>query len=127
MEALGYSLLHLFHGSLPWQGIYAPSENAKMVRIGEMKLGPAMEEYLQGSPPEFAAYFHHVRGLQFEEEPDYEFLVSLFRQRMEQEGWEMDGRYDWIQGAPRGTLIPDEYQFKTEYAYDLTVYDNKWI
>ncbi|KAG1887625.1 hypothetical protein F4604DRAFT_1717852 [Suillus subluteus] len=37
LEALGNMLLFLLHGRLPWQGVYSPSLEAKLLRMGEMK------------------------------------------------------------------------------------------
>ncbi|KAH7907913.1 kinase-like domain-containing protein [Hygrophoropsis aurantiaca] len=116
LEALGNVLLFLLHGRLPWQGIYAPSIEAKLLRIGEMKAGAPFRELLARSPPEFTRYFEHVRGLGFEDKPGYTLLVRIFRERMEREGWAEDGGcFDWVGGAVspnlKGTLVPDEYKW----------------
>jgi len=113
LEALGNSLLYLFHGRLPWQGIYAPSVKAKMDRIGEMKAGKPFRDLLGRSPPEFAAYFCHCRSLSFEARPDYAFLRQQFINRMEAEGWENDCKFDWIdpEQLEDGTLLPGEYRW----------------
>ncbi|KAH7907916.1 kinase-like domain-containing protein [Hygrophoropsis aurantiaca] len=116
LEALGNTLLFLLHGRLPWQGIYAPSIKAKLLRIGEMKAGAPFRELLARSPVEFTRYFSHVRGLGFEEKPDYAMLARIFRERMEREGWpEDDGCFDWVGSAAspnlKGTLVPGEYKW----------------
>ena len=90
----------------------------KLRRIGEMKAGQPFQDLLDRSPPEFAKWFDHVRNLAFDVEPDYVLLRGILVQRMEQEGWERDGKYDWTDPAlcPQGTLIPEEYQFDEEIA-----------
>ncbi|OSX62265.1 hypothetical protein POSPLADRAFT_1033910 [Postia placenta MAD-698-R-SB12] len=90
MESLGYSLIYLLNGRLPWQGIYAPDVEWKIRRIREMKAGKALEDLLASAPPEFGKYFEHCRGLRFEQKPDYAFLRTLFRKRMQSEGWQYD-------------------------------------
>ena len=114
LEALGNVLLFLLHGSLPWQGIYAPSIEAKLLRIGEMKAGRVFADLLRRSPREFTEYFDHCRNLKFEEKPNYTFVKQLFYRRSEAEGWTGEnGRFDWMEGTalPKGTLIPEEYLF----------------
>lgn len=123
MESLGYSLIYLLNGRLPWQGIYAPDVEWKIRRIREMKAGKALEDLLASAPPEFGKYFEHCRGLRFEQKPDYAFLRTLFRKRMQSEGWQYDSKLDWLDSSvlPKGSLLPDEY--KAEHCF---VEDDKW-
>lgn len=110
IAALGHTLLYLLHGRLPWQGIYASSVEAKVIRIGEMKIGLAIREVLSKSPLEFTTYFDHFLGLQFEEQPDYELLRRIFRERMRKEGWNYDWKFDWLEAHREdGSLVPEEY------------------
>ncbi|EMD34927.1 hypothetical protein CERSUDRAFT_96839 [Gelatoporia subvermispora B] len=120
IEAFGTTLLFLLHGKLPWQGIYAPNEDAKLRRIGEMKAGDAMRKLLAQSPPELTALFNHSRSLSFEDKPDYDLIRGLFLRRMQQEKWTNDGLFDWIDPRflRRGTLLPDEYLWDPELAFD---------
>ncbi|KAG2041099.1 kinase-like domain-containing protein [Suillus americanus] len=100
LEALGNVLLYLLHGRLPWQGIYAPSKEAKLCRMGEMKAGSAaFRDLLARSPAEFTTYFDHCCGLKFEEKPNYTLLRQLFSQMMEREGWTGDTRFDPLDGS----------------------------
>ncbi|EMD34939.1 hypothetical protein CERSUDRAFT_157667 [Gelatoporia subvermispora B] len=114
IEMLGHSLLYFYHDRLPWQGIYAQSTDDKLMRIGQMKTGKTFEDLLQRSPPELAAYFHHCRSLDFEDSPDYGYLKQQFTVRMKREGWQNDGKFDWIESSHSedGTLLPEEYKWK---------------
>ncbi|OCH90132.1 kinase-like protein [Obba rivulosa] len=122
IEALGTTLLALLHGRLPWQGIYAPSIEAKMWRMGEMKAGYAMHELLSRSPSEFTWLFAHSRSLAFEDKPNYEMIRGLFLHRMRYEKWKNDGLFDWVdcRFLKKGTLIPEEYQWDDEVALDTS-------
>ncbi|KAG1839141.1 hypothetical protein DFJ58DRAFT_859919 [Suillus subalutaceus] len=122
LEALGNVLLYLLHGRLPWQGIYAPSKDAKLRRMGEMKAGSAFRDLLARSPAEFTTYFDHCRGLKFEEKPIYALLRQLFSQMMEREGWTGDTRFDPLDGSSgKGTLVPEEYKLDVRFTEgDLT-------
>ncbi|KAM0682790.1 hypothetical protein MDAP_002025 [Mitosporidium daphniae] len=103
LESLGYVLIYFLRGSLPWQGLgrpkkpppgtrpSEPSLNAKYARISECKKAVSVAELTQGLPPEFAAFFTHIRGLRFEERPDYEYLRKLFRAVARREALEKGG------------------------------------
>ncbi|KAG1741525.1 uncharacterized protein EDB91DRAFT_1030826, partial [Suillus paluster] len=105
-----YLLLYLLHGRLPWQGIYAPSIETKLLRIGEMKAGSAFRDLLACSPVEFTTYFDHCRSLKFEDKENYAMLKQLFSQIMEREGCMDESRFDWVDGSSQnGTLVPKNY------------------
>ncbi|KAG1717675.1 hypothetical protein EDB19DRAFT_1183752 [Suillus lakei] len=119
LEALGNVLLYLLHGRLPWQGIYAPSIEAKLLRIGEMKAGSLFRDLLARSPVEFTTYFDHCRGLKFEEKPNYVLLRQLFSQIMVREGWTENTSFDWEDASPRkGMLLPEEYKLDVRFTED---------
>ncbi|KAG2367226.1 kinase-like domain-containing protein [Suillus spraguei] len=106
LEAVGNVLLYLLHGRLPWQGIYSPSIEAKLLRIGEMKAGSPFRDLLARSPVEFTTYFDHCRGLKFDEKPNYALLRQLFSQIVDREGWAENIRFDWEDGSPRRVRGP---------------------
>ncbi|OBZ65276.1 Casein kinase I isoform epsilon [Grifola frondosa] len=123
--SLGHSLLYLLHGRLPWQGIYAPSVEAKMRRIGEMKepKGKVMRELISRSPPEFSIYFNHCHSLRYEERPDYDLLRHAFGDRMEKEGWSYDWQFDWLDPSAldAGILMPESYKTDERFVdFDAT-------
>ncbi|EIW54980.1 kinase-like protein [Trametes versicolor FP-101664 SS1] len=117
VESLLYVLLDLLVGDLPWPEPYNPGPKGDDLEtqerhIRECKAGSAVfTKFLAGLPAEFSAYHAHCTGLNFGEQPDYEFLRELFRGRMDVEGWDLDSDFDWVTGGTRerGTLIPEEY------------------
>ncbi|KAG2071481.1 kinase-like protein [Suillus decipiens] len=116
LEALGNVLLFLLHGRLPWQGVYSPSLEAKLLRMGEMKSGSAFRDLLARSPVEFTAYFDHCRGLKFDEKPNYALLRRLFGQIVVREGLAENTRFDWEDGSPhKGMLVPEEYKLDVQF------------
>ncbi|KAG0699226.1 kinase-like domain-containing protein [Suillus ampliporus] len=116
LEALGNVLLYLLHGCLPWQGIYSPSVEAKLLRIGEMKAGSPFRDLLARSPAEFTTYFDHCRGLKFEDKPNYVLLRQLFSQIMDREGCTGDTMFDWMDGSSRqGTLVHEDYHLDIRF------------
>lgn len=95
MESLGYLLLYLHRGSLPWEQIKATTEEGKLELIQEMKETISTEDLCDGLPKEFVAYFDHVRSLQFGEKPRYAYLRRLFSNLFRREGFEWDQVFDW--------------------------------
>ena len=77
LESVGYSLLYMSKGSLPWmhQG-YKIEE--KKEKIGEMKRNISLDELCYGLPSIFQLYFKYIRSLGFYDTPNYDYLKNLF-------------------------------------------------
>lgn len=102
LESLGYVLVYLAKGSLPWQGIRAANKKQKYQRILEKKRGTPLAELCKDLPREFVDYFRYVRSLDFEGRPDYSALRGLFRRAFERKGYTDDGIFDWME-QPKGS------------------------
>jgi hypothetical protein len=44
---------------------------------------------------EFRSYFEHVKGLRFDDRPDYDYLKRLFRELFFRKGFSYDNLFDW--------------------------------
>ncbi|XP_058117372.1 casein kinase I-like [Anopheles ziemanni] len=95
MESLGYVLMYLNRGSLPWQCLKATTKKQKYEKITEKKMSTSVEVLCQGFPLEFASYLHYCRSLRFEEEPDYMYLRQVFRILLRRMNHHHDFNYDW--------------------------------
>ena len=96
MEALGYVLMYFMRGSLPWQGLKAGTKKQKYAKISEKKMSTPVDVLCRGYPPEFAMYLNYVRGLRFEEAPDYAYLrKELFRRLFRSKNFQYDFVFDW--------------------------------
>lgn len=95
METLGYVLIYFVRGDLPWQGIEAPTLKERFEKLAKAKQSTTLEQLCKGLPPEFLAYMKYVRGLKFEQAPDYKYCTALFNSLMDAYGYEMDGEFDW--------------------------------
>eukprot|EP01028_Stygiella_incarcerata_P002544 TRINITY_DN1475_c0_g2_i2.p1 TRINITY_DN1475_c0_g2~~TRINITY_DN1475_c0_g2_i2.p1 ORF type:complete len:419 (-),score=130.80 TRINITY_DN1475_c0_g2_i2:621-1877(-) len=67
--------------------------------IGQMK-----EEYSNGVltnklPEEFSQFLRHIKSLDYETAPDYEYLTSLLKTCMERHGYSMTMPFDWEYGG----------------------------
>ncbi|CAD8165667.1 unnamed protein product [Paramecium octaurelia] len=79
MESLGYMLIFLLKGQLPWQNLQFTSEENKIKQVGQMKMKMEVSELCKGLPIEFGRYLDYVRGLPFKSEPNYKYCQSLFK------------------------------------------------
>lgn len=79
MESLGYVLLYLNRGKLPWQDLKASNKKQKYERIFEMKLSTSLLDLCKGFPGQFEKYLSYCRTLRFNDTPDYEYVRQLFR------------------------------------------------
>ena len=82
IESLGYILVYLCKGILPWQGQKAKTQNEKYKQIMNMKLEYKPEMLCYGLPDEFKQFFEYIRGVQFTERPDYTLLKGLFNKAL---------------------------------------------
>ncbi len=72
-------------------------------KIGDTKRTTTIEVLCQGQPQEFVKYLKYVRGLDFFETPDYNYLRKLFLGLFEEKGYVDDGDFDW---SGRSTSTP---------------------
>jgi casein kinase 1 len=101
LESIGYVLVYLLAGSLPWQGLKANTKHEKYQRIMDKKMSTSIESLTRGLPVEFAKYFTYVKALKFDDRPDYAYLKQLFGDLYSREGFESNGAFDW-QSMPGG-------------------------
>jgi len=95
LESLGYTLIQLACGRLPWQGMKANSKKELNEMIMEKKIRTPVEVLCKDLPSEFATYIHYCRALIFDEKPDYKALRQLFRNVFIRKGFCEDFVFDW--------------------------------
>ena len=95
LESFGYILVYFLRGFLPWQNLKAKDKNEKHEKIRELKRKIKIEDLCSGLPVEFEEYLNYCRGLQFDEEPDYNLLKEKFRRLREKNQYDFDFVYDW--------------------------------
>ena len=106
LESVGYVLMYLLIGSLPWQGLKANTKHEKYQKIMDKKMSTSIEALTKAQASEFAKYFTYVKGLKFDDRPDYAFLRQLFQDLYVREGFESNGPFDWhsLPGADASTM-----------------------
>jgi serine/threonine protein kinase len=93
LESVGYMLVQLYQGRLPWQGSKGATTTEKYAKILEGKLNTMIDNLCAGMPPEFVRYFEYVKSLRFSDKPDYDYIIGLLRAAAGEV--ELDGRMDW--------------------------------
>lgn len=94
LESMGHVFVYFLKGELPWQGLKAPTNKLKYEKIGERKQKIPVKDLCGNLPGEFAEYMSRVRGLKFDEEPDYRGLIALFEAVLERDPGSVE--YDWM-------------------------------
>lgn len=79
LESLGYVLVYLIKGRLPWENIEIKNKEEKIKKILEMKKSINDEELCDGLPEEIKLFVSYTKNLKFEEEPDYFYLKNLLK------------------------------------------------
>lgn len=96
LEAIGYMLIYLLKGSLPWQGLGGKTKADKYNAIRDSKIKTPVELLCRGIPQEFAEYLSYTKNLKFDETPDYKMLKGLFTKVAKAENFVMDNVFDWF-------------------------------
>ena len=110
LESIGYLLVYFLKGSLPWQGLQARNDQERYKLITEKKLSISVERLCHELPNEFQDYLNYSRGLEFDEDPDYEYLKGLFKQLALKLEIEYDGVFDWSQKETAETKLQNTPQ-----------------
>ena len=95
LESVGYVLMYFLRGSLPWQGLKVRSKDDRYKKILEKKKATKTEDLCRGFPQEFFEYVDYTRNLEYEENPDYDFLRKKFLDVLKGLNEELDYIYDW--------------------------------
>jgi serine/threonine protein kinase len=88
LESLGYMLVYLAKGKLPWQGFKGPDARRLLIQV---KGRYPVEALCNDLPKQFQILITYCRGLEFEQKPDYQFLKELFQKLVPSD----KTQYDW--------------------------------
>ena len=97
LESFGYVLAYFFRGGLPWMGIHAKNKEDKYSKILNIKKNLDTENLLNNSPKELSDYLNYCKQLEYEQEPDYNYLIGLFKNIIFNVLKEsIDYKFDWV-------------------------------
>ena len=80
LESLGYIIIYLMKGNLPWDYVKAKTLQERFDKIMQQKISISVNDLCSNLPNQIVEYLTYVRGLQFEEKPDYEKLRQMFKE-----------------------------------------------
>jgi len=97
IEALGYMMIYLMKGHLPWQGMVNSNPNKKYDKIKKLKINTKLEDLCLGLHEETIKFIQYARDMKFDDKPNYHYLRQLLRKMAMKNGEKMDyNRFDWI-------------------------------
>jgi len=95
LEALGYMLIYLARGKLPWQSLWHEDKKVIWRDVGRMKEEVKLDELCQDLCPCFEAFMARLRELEFDQEPPYDELKQMFLDTMEELEIDPNSPFDW--------------------------------
>ena len=78
LESLAYSLIYLGTGTLPWMNLKAKTILEYSFKIYKIKNNISIEDLCKGLPKGFENFTEYVKGLKFDEDPNYSLLKNFF-------------------------------------------------
>jgi serine/threonine protein kinase len=85
LESIGYMLIYFLKGVLPWQGLKKKTKNIKDTQIkliGNCKMCTSVSNLCEKIPSLFIDYLTYCKKLNFDEQPNYDYLKNLFKDHM---------------------------------------------
>ena len=86
LESIGYMLIYLIKGRLPWDNIRVDNKRSSYLKLSLYKKNLSPEILCSNLPKEFSDYIRYVKNLNFEDDPDYNYLKSLFQIMLKKQG-----------------------------------------
>lgn len=122
LESVGYVLISLVKGKLPWQGMEECSKGEKYELMSKAKMDTALEILCEDLPEEFLIYMSRVRNLRFDEKPPYAFFRTLFINLMVKMNYEFDYKFDWL--VSRAQRLDSALRGRIDYQKVLIPFDS---
>ena len=122
LEAVGYVLFYFLKGKLPWQGIHVKNKEDRYHKIMEIKIETSPEELCKGFPREFGEYLRYCRGLEYKEDPEYNYFKKLFNNVLKGNS---ENNFDWDNNKTIITVTTSSTSKKIKNWENYENYENK--
>lgn len=76
--SLGYVFIACLKGELPWQNVSSNNKDEKYKIIKKIKETTTLVDLCYDIPYEFLSYINYCYGLEYDEEPNYNYIKNLF-------------------------------------------------
>ena len=128
LEAVGYVLLYFLRGKLPWQGLHVKNKEDRYHKIMEIKKETTPYQLCKGFPKEFEEYVEYTRNLEYEQDPDYEYLKNLFNCILKEDKNNLENMYDWdnktLNTSTTNNTSQKAFLVKDKLKKEINIYDN---
>lgn len=99
LQSLVYIVCYFLYGKLPWQGQTAPNMAEKYNKILALKIQNKPDTLFKNLPVgiknELTDIFKHIRGLKYEEKPNYQLIKIKVKEALQNIGEQNDFLFDW--------------------------------
>ena len=102
LDSLCYLIMYFFKGFLTWQGIKIGSKEQRCLAITKMKKYIKVESLCENLPEEIILFYKYIKKLEFTENPNYEYMKSLFIPVLNKNGFINDNQFSWIKRRTGG-------------------------
>ena len=96
LESLGLLFIYLYKGFLPWSKLKFKNSIEAVKSIKLIRQKTSLEELCSSMPREMFEYMDYINKLNFENEPNYTFLKSLFFVVLRKIGEDNDLMFSWV-------------------------------
>ena len=100
LENLGYILIYLLKGGLPWELIdynLNLNEKEKIRKIYQIKKYIGLDNLCEGIPDEYKLFINYIKELKSKDEIDYNYCFNLFYNIFKKNNIINDGIFSWYQ------------------------------
>ena len=95
--SIGYMIIYFMKKELPWQRIRAKNDIERFIKVYLNKKELKPEILCESLPEEMTEYIKYVYKLGFEEDPDYKYLINLFKSILKKKKLDYDNLlFSWI-------------------------------
>ena len=103
--SLGYMLIYLLKRDIPWNSSFKDLNKEKYYNLIYLKETNSNGELFKNLPDELIDYIKYTRKLKFEEDPNYNYLQSLFRKILSRSDFENNQfTFSWIDPKDKNLL-----------------------
>ena len=109
LESIGYMLIYLYTQKLPWHNIKAQNTLELSKKVLEIKSLISIKMICEDTPKEMIEFMQYIRALNFDENPNYNYLTKLLEIMLQKINKNNDMNFSWIDKS----LIQKNNSFKT--------------
>lgn len=101
LESLGYLIVYLLNGKLPWQEVAGETKIERYQKIFEVKSSVSINSLCLNLPSEINFIIAYSRSLKFEERPNYSLIQRCLQNLFLKSHFKNDSVYDWTRLTSR--------------------------